>query len=98
MKSNQNGIQIGFDPNEKPGHRVIAKTVKVQGKSLDRDRKYAGKDGYTMFSSCPHRNDIENAQILSTILINHFESGHEEVHVWPQDGPHQGVQQPLCVW
>ncbi|XP_029510403.2 trifunctional nucleotide phosphoesterase protein YfkN-like [Oncorhynchus nerka] len=78
------GIQFGFNPNGKPGHRVIAKTVKVQGKSLDRDRKYAvamkefltkGKDGYTMFRSCPHRHDIENAQILSTILINHFESG-----------------------
>lgn len=35
------GIQFGFNPNGKPGHRVIAKTVKVQGKSLDRDRKYA---------------------------------------------------------
>ncbi|CAB1320119.1 unnamed protein product [Coregonus sp. 'balchen'] len=78
------GIQFGFDPNGKPGHRVIAETVKVQGKSLDRDRKYVvamkefltkGKDGYTMFSGCPHRNDIENAQILSTVLINHFESG-----------------------
>ncbi|XP_034152385.1 trifunctional nucleotide phosphoesterase protein YfkN-like [Esox lucius] len=78
------GIQFGFDPNGKPGHRVIAETVKIQGKSLDRDRKYRvamkefltkGKDGYTMFSGCPHKQDIENAQILSTILINHFESG-----------------------
>ncbi|XP_062310718.1 trifunctional nucleotide phosphoesterase protein YfkN-like isoform X1 [Osmerus eperlanus] len=78
------GIQFGFDPNKKPGARVIAKTVKVQGKSLDKTRRYLvamkeyltkGKDGYTMFQGCPLSFDIENAQILSTILVNHFESG-----------------------
>ncbi|KAL0979082.1 hypothetical protein UPYG_G00180280 [Umbra pygmaea] len=78
------GIQFGFDPNGQPGHRVIAETVKVQGKSLDRDRTYLvamkeyltkGKDGYTMFQGCPLRQDIESTQFLSTILINHFESG-----------------------
>ena len=34
------GIQFGFDPNKKPGARVIAKTVKVQGKILDKARRY----------------------------------------------------------
>ncbi|KAJ7993618.1 hypothetical protein DPEC_G00256500 [Dallia pectoralis] len=78
------GIQFGFDPNRPPGCRVIAETVKVQGKSLETDTKYLvamkeyltkGKDGYTMFSGCPQKQDVENAQVLSTMVINHFESG-----------------------
>lgn len=28
-----------------------------------------------MFTECPQKFDVETAQILSTIVINHFESG-----------------------
>uniref|UniRef100_A0A667X1U6 Ecto-5'-nucleotidase n=1 Tax=Myripristis murdjan TaxID=586833 RepID=A0A667X1U6_9TELE len=77
------GIEFGFDPNGKPGHRVIVETVMVQGKSLDMNRIYLvamkeyltkGKDGYSMFTGCRQRVGIESGQVLSTILINHFES------------------------
>ncbi|KAJ8414026.1 hypothetical protein AAFF_G00066240 [Aldrovandia affinis] len=78
------GIQFGFDPQGNPGCRVVEETIKVQGQNLDKDRKYLvamkeylakGKDGYTMFSNCHQMFDIESAQTLSTIVINHFESG-----------------------
>ncbi|XP_035235995.1 5'-nucleotidase-like isoform X1 [Anguilla anguilla] len=78
------GMQFGFDPQGSPGNRVVMDTIKVQGQSLDKDKKYLvamkeyltkGKDGYTMFAECRKMFDIENAQTLSTVLINHFESG-----------------------
>ncbi|KAJ8380796.1 hypothetical protein SKAU_G00015740 [Synaphobranchus kaupii] len=78
------GMQFGFDPQGSPGNRVVMETIKVQGQNLDKDKKYLvamkeyltkGKDGYTMFLDCRHMFDIESAQTLSTILINHFESG-----------------------
>lgn len=34
------GIQFGFDPNQHPGCRVIAGSIRIQGHSLDRDKKY----------------------------------------------------------
>ncbi|XP_078141304.1 mannosylglucosyl-3-phosphoglycerate phosphatase-like [Centroberyx gerrardi] len=77
------GIQFGFDPKGKPGRRVVIETVKVQGESLDMNRIYLvamkeyltkGKDGYGMFTGCSQRVKKESAQILSIILINHFES------------------------
>ncbi|XP_051525905.1 trifunctional nucleotide phosphoesterase protein YfkN-like [Myxocyprinus asiaticus] len=78
------GIQFGFDPEAPSGRRVFPESVKIQGQNLDRNGKYLvaikeylskGKDGYSMFTSCPQLFHTENAQILSTILINHFESG-----------------------
>ncbi|KAM6964867.1 5'-nucleotidase [Aplochiton taeniatus] len=77
------GIQFGFDPDQRLGQRIAIDTVKVEGKSLDLKRKYLvamkeyltkGKDRYTMFAKCPMQFDFENALMLSTILINHFES------------------------
>ncbi|XP_041926794.1 5'-nucleotidase-like isoform X2 [Alosa sapidissima] len=78
------GIQFGFDPNRQPGSRVIARSIRIQGHNLERDKKYLvamkeyltkGKDGYSMFTHCPQKCDLETAQVLSTIVINHFESG-----------------------
>ncbi|XP_030620769.1 5'-nucleotidase-like [Chanos chanos] len=78
------GVQFGFDPKAQPGCRIVPETIRIQGQTLDMDKKYLvamkeylakGKDGYTMFSNCKRVFDIENAQTLSTILINHFESG-----------------------
>ncbi|XP_036382207.1 snake venom 5'-nucleotidase-like [Megalops cyprinoides] len=78
------GIQFGFDPSAEPGHRVVEETIKIQGQRLEKDKKYLvamkeyltkGKDGYVMFADCHRTFDIENAQTLSTIVINHFESG-----------------------
>ncbi|XP_063043095.1 5'-nucleotidase-like [Engraulis encrasicolus] len=78
------GIQFGFDPNHPPGCRVVADTIRIQGQNLELDKTYLvamkeyltkGKDGYCMFTDCPLKCDAENAQVLSTIFINHFESG-----------------------
>nr|XP_015221588.1 PREDICTED: trifunctional nucleotide phosphoesterase protein YfkN-like isoform X2 [Lepisosteus oculatus] len=77
------GIEFGFDPNAEPGHRIVFETVNVQGQNLEKSKTYLtaikeylakGKDGYAVFLNCRWMFDIENAQILSTILINHFES------------------------
>lgn len=35
---------------------------------------FQGKDGYIMFQTCPRMFDTETAQILSTVVVNHFES------------------------
>lgn len=35
---------------------------------------FQGKDGYSMFKSCPRMFDTETAQVLSTVVMNHFES------------------------
>ncbi|XP_028638873.1 snake venom 5'-nucleotidase-like [Grammomys surdaster] len=77
------GIEFGFDPDAEPGHRVIRDTVKVQGQYLQKKKVYLlavkeyianGKDGYSMFRSCPRTFDPETAQVLSTVVMNHFES------------------------
>ena len=33
-----------------------------------------GKDGYIVLKSCPQMFDTENAQVLCTVVMNHFES------------------------
>uniref|UniRef100_A0A8C5KQG2 Ecto-5'-nucleotidase n=1 Tax=Jaculus jaculus TaxID=51337 RepID=A0A8C5KQG2_JACJA len=77
------GIEFGFDPEAEPGHRVIRDTVKVQGQYLRKKKVYLlaikeyianGKDGYSMLKSCPRMFDPETAQVLSTVVMNHFES------------------------
>ncbi|XP_043920348.1 trifunctional nucleotide phosphoesterase protein YfkN-like [Protopterus annectens] len=77
------GIEFGFDPDAQPGHRVAVNSVQVQGQDLIKCKLYhlavkeyiaKGKDGYTVFQSCPWLYDIEAAQVLSTIVRNHFES------------------------
>ncbi|XP_012880689.1 PREDICTED: 5'-nucleotidase-like [Dipodomys ordii] len=77
------GIEFGFDPDAEPGHRIIRDTVKVQGQYLQKKKVYLlaikeyianGKDGYSMLKSCPRMFDTETAQILSTVVMNHFES------------------------
>ncbi|KAM9254036.1 snake venom 5'-nucleotidase-like [Dugong dugon] len=77
------GIEFGFDPDAEPGHRIIRDTVKVQGQYLRKKKVYLlaikeyianGKDGYTMLKSCPRMFDTETAQVLSTVVMNHFES------------------------
>lgn len=35
---------------------------------------FQGKDGYSMFRACPRMFDPETAQVLSTVVMNHFES------------------------
>ncbi|KAM6156520.1 LOW QUALITY PROTEIN: mannosylglucosyl-3-phosphoglycerate phosphatase-like [Erethizon dorsatum] len=76
------GIEFGFDPDAEPGHRIIRDTVKVQGQYLRKKKKYLlaikeyianGKDGYSMFKTCPRMFE-ETAQVLSTVVMNHFES------------------------
>nr|XP_008260488.2 trifunctional nucleotide phosphoesterase protein YfkN isoform X1 [Oryctolagus cuniculus] len=77
------GIEFGFDPDAEPGHRIIRDTVKVQGQYLRKKKIYLlaikeyianGKDGYIMLKSCPRMFDTETAQVLSTVVMNHFES------------------------
>uniref|UniRef100_A0A2K6G2M8 Ecto-5'-nucleotidase n=1 Tax=Propithecus coquereli TaxID=379532 RepID=A0A2K6G2M8_PROCO len=77
------GIEFGFDPDAEPGHRIIRGTVKVQGQYLRKKKVYLlsikeyianGKDGYIMLKSCPRLFDTETAQVLSTVVMNHFES------------------------
>ncbi|XP_014352103.1 trifunctional nucleotide phosphoesterase protein YfkN-like [Latimeria chalumnae] len=77
------GIEFGFDPDARTGQRVIADSVKIQGQHLEKNKVYMvaikeyltkGKDGYWMFQDCPWMFDTESAQLLSTIVINHFES------------------------
>ncbi|XP_065261954.1 mannosylglucosyl-3-phosphoglycerate phosphatase-like [Emys orbicularis] len=77
------GMEFGFDPNAEPGHRIIRDSVKIQGQYLKKNKVYQlaikeylanGKDGYVMFQNCPRMYDTETAQILSTVVVNHFES------------------------
>ncbi|XP_053156537.1 snake venom 5'-nucleotidase-like isoform X2 [Hemicordylus capensis] len=77
------GIEFWFDPNAAPGHRILRDSVKIQGQYLKENRIYQlaikeylanGKDGYIMLQNCPRMFDIETAQTLSTVVINHFES------------------------
>ncbi|XP_012639516.1 snake venom 5'-nucleotidase-like [Microcebus murinus] len=77
------GIEFGFDPDAEPGHRIIRDTVKVQGQYLRKKKIYLlaikeyianGKDGYSVLKSCPRMFDTETAQVLSTVVMNHFES------------------------
>ncbi|KAJ6669886.1 hypothetical protein lerEdw1_000435 [Lerista edwardsae] len=77
------GMEFGFDPDAEPGQRILRDSVKIQGQYLEKDRIYRlaikeylanGKDGYIMFRNCPRLFDTETAQILSTVVVNHFES------------------------
>ncbi|XP_078531267.1 mannosylglucosyl-3-phosphoglycerate phosphatase-like isoform X1 [Lissotriton helveticus] len=77
------GIEFGFYPKAEPGCRIVEGSVKVQGEDIDKNKSYLiaikeylahGRDGYSMFPSCPRMFNVETAQILSTIVINHFES------------------------
>ncbi|XP_077203337.1 snake venom 5'-nucleotidase-like isoform X2 [Paroedura picta] len=77
------GIEFGFDPNAKPGHRILRDSVKVQGQHLKMKHIYQlaikeylanGKDGYVMFQNCPRMFGPETAQMLFTVVMNHFES------------------------
>ncbi|XP_054842673.1 trifunctional nucleotide phosphoesterase protein YfkN-like [Eublepharis macularius] len=77
------GIEFGFDPNAEPGHRILRDSVKIQGQYLRRKHIYRlavkeylanGKDGYVMFQDCPRMFGTETAQMLFTVVMNHFES------------------------
>uniref|UniRef100_A0A8C0GFN6 Ecto-5'-nucleotidase n=1 Tax=Chelonoidis abingdonii TaxID=106734 RepID=A0A8C0GFN6_CHEAB len=73
------GMEFGFDPNAEPGQQIIRDSIKIQGQYLKKSKVYQlGKDGYVMFQNCPRiivlGCDTETAQILSTVVVNQFES------------------------
>lgn len=73
------GIEVAFDPNKPPHHRIDKTDIKIKGEPLDYNKEYIvsvknfiarGKDGYTPFKGCEALVDPDQGVEMSTLLIS----------------------------
>ncbi|OAF69336.1 hypothetical protein A3Q56_02862 [Intoshia linei] len=79
------GITYTFDARRDSGNRLVSVYL-TNGEALDLSRKYrvcmkeylrSGKDGFTVLSQGQVLLDSEDAPLLSSSVINHFETMHK---------------------